>query len=53
MKLRPVTKLNKRNKTTSKDFEMMSFQKIVTSLPFFQFRANLEQPEAGFLTDSL
>ena len=39
MKLRPVTKLDKRNKTTSKKLTMTSFQQIVTSLPFFQFMA--------------
>ena len=35
MKLGPVTKLDKRNKTTSKKF--------MTSLSFFGFLANLEQ----------
>ena len=43
MKLGPVTKLDKRNKTTSKKLTMTSCQQIVTSLSFFQFMANLEQ----------
>ena len=43
MKLEPVTKLENRNKTTSKKKTMTSFEKIVTPLPFFQFTANLEQ----------
>ena len=44
MKLGPVTKLDKRNKTTSKKFDddVMS-KKIVASLLFFQFTANLDQ----------
>ena len=45
MKLEPVTKRDKRNKTKSKKFddEFMS-EKSVNSLLFFQFIANLEQP---------
>ena len=43
MRLRPVTKLDKRNKTTSKKLAMMSCQEIVTSLSFFGFLVNLEQ----------
>ena len=43
MKLGPVPKLDKRSKTTSKSLTITSFQKTVTSLPFFQFTANLEQ----------
>ena len=43
MKLGPVTKLDKRNKTTSKNLTLMSCRKIVTSLSFFGFLANLEQ----------
>ena len=35
MKLGPVTKLDKRKKTTSKNLTITSCQKIVTSLPFF------------------
>ena len=46
MKLGPVTKINKRNKTTS-----TSFQKIVTSLSFFKFLANLEQ-SGGWIPDT-
>ena len=38
MKLGPVTKLDKRNKIKSK-----KYYKIVTSLSFFGFLANLEQ----------
>ena len=44
MKLGPVTKLDKRNKTTGKKFDDDVMSEIVTSLPFFQFTANLEQP---------
>ena len=43
MKLGPVTKIDKRNKTTSKKLTLTSCQIIVTSLPFFGFLANLEQ----------
>ena len=43
MKLGPVTKLDKRNKTTSKKLTLTSCRKIVTSLSFFRFLANLEQ----------
>ena len=46
MKLVPVTKLDKRNKTTSKkknDDDVMSCQKTVTSFLFFQLTASLEQ----------
>ena len=43
MKLGPVTKFGKRDKTTSKYLMMTSFQKIVASFSFFQFPANLEQ----------
>ena len=43
MKLGPVTKSDKRNKKTSKKLRMTSCQKIVTSLSFFRFLANLEQ----------
>ena len=50
MKLGPATKLNKRNKTTSKKkMAMTSCSKIVTSLPCYQSMANLD-PEAGFRT---
>ena len=50
MKLRPVFKLDKGNKTTSKNFGKTSCQKIVTSLLFFQFMANLDtiwEPDSG------
>ena len=43
MKLGPVTKLDKRNKTTSKKLTMTSYMKVVTSLSFFGFLTNLEQ----------
>ena len=42
MKLGPVTKLDKRNKT-SKKLMLTSCRKIVTSLSFSGFLANLEQ----------
>ena len=44
MKLGSVTKLDKRNKTTSK-LTLTSCRKIVTSLLFFGFLANSEQSE--------
>ena len=43
MKLGSVTKIDQRNKTTSKNLGMTSFLKIVTSLSFFKFLTNLEQ----------
>ena len=43
MKLGPVTKLDKRNKTTLKNLTLTSCRKTVTSLSFFRFLANLEQ----------
>ena len=43
MKLEPVTKFDKRNKTTSKIPTMTSCREIVTSLSFFGFWATLEQ----------
>ena len=43
MKLGPVTKLDKRNKTTSKNLTLMSCRENVTSLLFFEFLTNLEQ----------
>ena len=43
MKLGPVTEVDKRNKTTSKTFDDAPCRKIVTSLRFLQFTANLEQ----------
>ena len=49
MKLGPVTKLDKRKKTTSKKFDDTSYQQIVTSLSFFGFMFNLEQSESWIL----
>ena len=43
MKLGPVTKSGKRNRTTSKNLTMISCQKIVSLLSFFRFMANLER----------
>ena len=43
MKLGPVTKIDKRNKTTSKKLTLTSCPEIVTSLPFFGFLTNSEQ----------
>ena len=46
MKLGPVTKLDKRNKTIPKKIMMTSYQKSVTSWSFFQPLAKLEQSES-------
>ena len=46
MKVREVIKLDKRNKTTSKNLTMTSYCEIVTSLQLFQFTVNLEQSES-------
>ena len=43
MKLGPVPKLDKRDKTTLKKLTMTSYRQIVMSLSIFQFMANLEQ----------
>ena len=43
MKLRPVIKLDKRNKIMSKKLTMKSIRKAVMSLLFFQFTTYLEQ----------
>ena len=43
MKLGPVTKLDKRNRTTSMTLTMTLCRQIVTSLSFFGFLTNLEQ----------
>ena len=43
MKLRPVSKIDKRNKKRQKCLTIMSCQKNVTRFPFFQFAVNLEQ----------
>ena len=53
MKLGPVTKLDKRNKTASKKFDDTSCQKVVTSLSFFQITPTWSNLEAGFRTHSL
>ena len=42
MKLGPVTKPDKKNKTTLKKLKITSFLEVVTSLSFFQFLANME-----------
>ena len=42
MKFEPVTKLDKRNKTTSKKLSVTLCEKIVTLLSFFQFMACLQ-----------
>ena len=51
MKLGPVIKLDKRNRTTSKKLTMTSCRKIVMSLSFSGFLANLEQ-SAGRIPDT-
>ena len=43
MKLGPVTKLDKRNKTTSTKFDVDVLPENLTSLSFFGFLTNLEQ----------
>ena len=43
MKLGPVTKLDKRNKTASKNLTMTSYHKTVAPWPFFKCTFNLEQ----------
>ena len=53
MKLGPVTKLDKRNKGTSKKVTMRSCWEIMTSLLFLRFMDNLEQSDPGFRTHSL
>ena len=49
MKLGPVTKLDKRNKSTSKNLTMTSCQKIVTSLAFFIYGqpGTVWKPDSG------
>ena len=44
MKLGPVTKLDKKNKTASKKLAMMSCWEVVMALSFFQFMTNFEEP---------
>ena len=43
MKPGPKTKLDKRNKTTSKIFDDGVMSKIVTSMSFLQFAADFEK----------
>ena len=43
MKLGPVTEIENRNKANSRKIDDDVMLEIVTSLPFFQFTANLEQ----------
>ena len=53
MKLEPVTKLDKRNKATSKKkLTITSCWQIVASLSFSRFIASLDQSEVGFWTHS-
>ena len=49
MKLGPVTKLDKRTTTTSKNLTMMSFQQIVTIFSFLQFMAKLQSSRSQIL----
>ena len=46
VKLGPVTKLNKRNKTTSKKFDEDVIPENCDAFAIFQFTANLEQSES-------
>ena len=46
MKLGPVTKLDKRNKTTSKKFDDDVMSKNCDVIAIFQFTTNLEQSES-------
>ena len=43
MKLGPVAKLGKRNKTTPKNLPLTSCRENMTSLSIFRFLANLEE----------
>ena len=43
MKLGPATTIDKRNKATSTKFDDDVYRKILTSLSFSEFLANLEQ----------
>ena len=49
MKLEPVTKIDKRNKITSKNLTVTSCQQVLTSLLFFQFMATMEQSRSRIL----
>ena len=53
MELGPETKLDKRNKTTSKKLTLTSCRKIVTSLSFSDFWPIWSSLEARFRTESL
>ena len=53
MKLGPLLNLIRETKQRQKELTMTSCWEIVTSLPFFQFTANLEQCGTGFRTHSL
>ena len=48
MKLGPVTKIDKKNKATSKYSMVTPYQQIVMSFSFFQFRDNLEHSRSRF-----
>ena len=48
MKLGPVTKIDKKNKATSKYSMVTPCQQIVMSFSFFQFRDNLEHSRSRF-----
>ena len=50
MKLGPVTKIDNRNKTSSKNLDVDVMSEIVTSLSFFLFLPNLEQSGSRILT---
>ena len=49
MKLGPVTKLDKRNKTTSKKFDDEVISENYDVIVIFQFMANLEQSGSWIL----
>ena len=49
MKLEPVTKIDKRSKTTSKNLTVTSCQQVLTSLLFFQFTATMKQSGSRIL----
>ena len=51
MELGPVNNFGKRDRKTSKKLMMMSYQRIVNSLSFFQFMANLE-PSVSWIPDA-
>ena len=53
IKFEPVTKLDKKNKTTTQKLKMRSCQKIVTALSFFSVQPNWRNPESGYQTHSL